>query len=140
NLTSEADAARTIAEAARTRPAGEWVLGRGWNQNKWPGQAFPTKASLDAVISDRPVMLRRIDGHAAWLNSAALAAAGITKSTPDVAGGKIVRDPRGEPTGVLLDNALQLVDAKLPAPSPEVRARRILAAAKVATELGFTAV
>ncbi len=140
NLPSEADAAKTIAEAAKTRPAGEWLIGRGWDQNKWPGQAFPTKASLDKAVSDRPVLLRRIDGHAAWLNSKALAASGITKATKDPAGGKIIRDKKGEPTGVLVDNAMDLVDAKVPAPTADTRERRILAAARIATQLGFTAV
>jgi len=140
NLASEADAVKTVAEAARERPASEWLIGRGWDQNKWKGQKFPTKASLDAAIKDRPVLLRRIDGHAAWVNSKALAAAGITKATKDPAGGKIIRDKKGEPTGVLVDNAMDLVDAKMPTPSAETRERRILAAAKIATELGFTAV
>lgn len=140
NLPSEQDVVLTVAAAAKTRPASEWLLGRGWDQNKWPGQAFPSKASLDAVVSDRPVLLRRVDGHAAWVNSRALVEAGITKATPDPVGGKIVRDAKGEPTGVLIDNAMDLVDAKRPPATPEVIERRILAAAKIATELGFTAV
>jgi len=140
NLGSEAEAAKVVAGAAHTRTAGEWLFGRGWDQNKWKGQAFPTKASLDAVIKDRPVMLRRVDGHAAWLNSKALAEAGITKATKDPAGGKILRDKKGEPTGVLVDNAMDLVDRKLPAPTPEVIERRIRIAAGVATKLGFTGV
>jgi predicted amidohydrolase YtcJ len=139
-LGSEDEVAKVIADAAKQRPASEWLIGRGWDQNRWAGQQFPTKASLDAVVSDRPVLLRRIDGHAAWLNSRALAEANITKATPDPSGGKIIRDAKGEPTGVLVDNAMDLVEAKVPAASAEVRERRILAAAKVATELGFTAV
>lgn len=140
NLPSEAEVVKVIAAAAKTRPSSEWLVGRGWDQNKWPGQQFPTKASLDAAVSERPVILRRVDGHAAWVNSRALAAAGVTKATKDPAGGKIVRDASGEPTGVLIDNAIDLVDAKMPDASPEARERRILAAANVATELGFTAV
>lgn len=139
-LASEADVVKVVADAAKQRPASEWLIGRGWDQNRWPGQQFPTSKTLDAAVSDRPVLLRRIDGHAIWVNSRALAEAGITKATPDPAGGKIVRDAAGEPTGVLIDNATELVEAKVPAPSAEVRERRILAAAKVATELGFTAV
>ena len=138
--TSEANAAKIVAEAAKTRPVSEWLFGRGWDQNKWPGQQFPNKTTLDAAISDRPVLLRRIDGHAAWLNSRALAAAGITKDSKDPPGGKILRDPNGEPTGVLVDNAQDLVDTKMAAPTADVRERRILAAAKIAVELGFTAV
>jgi predicted amidohydrolase YtcJ len=139
-LDSEAAVVAVVAEAARARPAGEWLQGRGWDQNRWPGQQFPTKASLDAAVGDRPVLLRRIDGHAAWVNSRALAAANVTRATPDPPGGKIVRDARGEPTGVLIDNAIELVTSKLPVASPEVRERRILAAARIAVEHGFTAV
>ena len=139
-LGSEAEVVRVIAAAAKDRPAGEWLVGRGWDQNRWPGQKFPTKASLDAAVSDRPVLLRRVDGHAVWLNSRALAESKITKGTPDPAGGKIVRDARGEPTGVLIDNAIDLVETKMPAATAEVRERRILAAAKIAVELGFTGV
>jgi predicted amidohydrolase YtcJ len=139
-LGSEAEVIKVAAEAAKRRPATEWLIGRGWDQNRWSGQQFPTKASIDAAISDRPVLLERVDGHAYWVNSRALAAANITKSTPDPAGGKIIRDAAGEPTGVLIDNATSLIDVKVPAPSAEVRERRILAAAKLATELGFTAV
>jgi predicted amidohydrolase YtcJ len=140
NLASEAEAVAVVAEAAAKRPAGEWLLGRGWDQNRWPGQQFPTRKSLDARVADRPVLLRRVDGHAAWVNSRALALAGITKATKDPAGGKIVRDKRGEPTGVLVDNAIDLVAAKIPAVTDDARERRIRIAAKLATELGLTAV
>jgi len=139
-LASEAATVQVIAQAARTRPAGQWLIGRGWDQNRWPGQQFPTKAALDAQVSDRPVVLERIDGHAIWVNSVALRQAGITKATPDPAGGKIVRGASGEPTGVLIDNAEGLVLAKQPAPSPEVRAHRLRAAAAVAIAAGLTAV
>ena len=139
-LPSEAETVKVVAAAAATRPAAEWLMGRGWDQNRWPGQAFPTKASIDAVITDRPVLLRRVDGHAIWVNSKALAATGITKATPDPAGGKIVRDARGEPTGVLIDNAVDLVDGKIPAASAEVRRRRITDAQKIALAAGITAV
>jgi hypothetical protein len=139
-LPSEAATIEVIAAAAKTRPAGQWLIGRGWDQNRWPGQQFPTKAALDAAVGDRPVVLERIDGHAIWANSVALRAAGITRSTPDPAGGKILRNAAGEPTGVLLDNAESLVLAKQPTPSAEVRARRIRAAAAVAIAAGITAV
>lgn len=139
-LASEADTVKVVADAAKNRPATEWLQGRGWDQNRWPGQQFPTKASLDAAISDRPVLLERVDGHAIWVNSRALAEANITKATQDPPGGKIIRDANGEPTGVFVDNATALIEAKVPAAGPDVRERRILAAAKAATELGFTAV
>ncbi len=139
-LTSEAETVTVVAAAAAKRPATEWLMGRGWDQNRWPGQAFPTRASLDAQISDRPVLLRRVDGHAIWVNSKALAAAGITKATPDPAGGKILRDGRGEPTGVLIDNAVDLVDGKIPSASADVRKRRINDAQTIALAAGITAV
>jgi len=134
------DAARIIADAAKSRPANAWLLGRGWDQNKWPGQQFPTRKLLDAAVSDRPVVLERIDGHAIWVNSVALREAGIAKAMPDPPGGKIVRDARGEPTGVLIDNAEGLIFSREPAASPELRAQRLRAAAKVAIAAGLTGV
>ncbi len=139
-LGSEEETVKVVGLAAQGRPAGEWLLGRGWDQNRWPGQQFPTKASLDAVVGDRPVVLRRVDGHASWVSSKALELAGITKSTPDPAGGKILRDAKGEPTGVLIDNAGDLVDAKMPAATPAIRERRIRAAARQAVAAGITGV
>jgi predicted amidohydrolase YtcJ len=138
-LPSEQATVQAMVLAAKERPATEWLIGRGWDQNRWPGQAFPTKSSLD-VISDRPVMLKRVDGHAIWVNSRGLAVAGIAAATPDPAGGKILRDAKGEPTGVLIDNATELVEAKIPAASAETRERRIRTAAKRAVEAGITGV
>jgi predicted amidohydrolase YtcJ len=138
NLTSEEAVAQVIAQAATGRATEEWLLGRGWDQNRWPGQRFPTRASLDAVVGDRPVALERIDGHALWLSSAALARAGITARTPDPAGGKIVRDARGQPTGVLIDNATALAEKAIPSPSAEVRERWLRQALAVVSSLGLT--
>ena len=132
--------AQAIAEAAKPRPPNEWLLGRGWDQNLWPGQQFPTKAVLDAAISDRPVLLRRVDGHAIWVNSKALEAAKITKDTKDPTGGKILRDDKGEPTGVFVDNAVELVDRAVPPDSKDAIERRIRAAAKQAVAVGLTGV
>jgi predicted amidohydrolase YtcJ len=139
-LDSEAAVVAVMADAAKTRPASQWLIGRGWDQNRWPGQQFPTRAALDAAISDRPVVMTRIDGHAIWVNSVALREAGIAKPTPDPPGGKIVRDAHGEPTGVLIDNAEGLVFAKQPAASPEQIAQRLEAAAAVAIAAGLTGV
>jgi predicted amidohydrolase YtcJ len=139
-LPSEAATVAVMAEAAKLRPAGQWLIGRGWDQNRWPGQQFPTRAALDAAIGDRPVVLQRIDGHAIWVNSVALREAGITKATPDPAGGKILRGAGGEPTGVLLDNAEGLVFSKQPEPTPEMREKRLVAAAAVAIAAGLAGV
>ena len=140
DLGSEAETVQAIAAAAKTRPADQWLIGRGWDQNRWAGQQFPTKQALDAAVSDRPVVLERIDGHAYWVNSVALRAAGVTRATRDPAGGKILRNAAGEPTGVLIDNAQALIAAKVPPATPEVREHRLRAAAAVAVAAGLTAV
>ena len=118
-LRSEAAVAeRVAAEAARAAP-GEWISGRGWDQNLWPGKAFPSRGSLDRAAPRHPVALTRVDGHATWVNSAALAAAGITRHTADPDGGIIARDRDGEVTGLLVDAAQRLVHVVLPRPSEE---------------------
>ena len=112
--------ARVKQRAERAQP-GEWILGRGWDQNRWPVKEFPTSAALDAAIPDHPVWLRRVDGHAGVANTAALRAAGVTASTRDPEGGRIVRDASGNPSGTFVDAAMGLVDTKVPPPSPELR-------------------
>jgi predicted amidohydrolase YtcJ len=107
--TSTADAVARVKAAAESVPAGRWILGRGWNQERWTEKRWPTAADLDAVVADRPVSLARADGHAVWINSAALAIAGVTSATRDPAGGEILRNPDGSPSGVLVDNAVDLV-------------------------------
>ena len=99
-------------------PGPEVLSGRGWIETHYPEKRFPTRADLDAVVSDRPVVLSRADGHALVANSRMLALAGVTRDTPDPAGGQILRDAAGEPTGMLIDNAKALVTAKVPPPSP----------------------
>ena len=93
---SEEASAALVGAAARRAAPGEWLTGRGWDQTLWEGQRFPTKASLDRVAPTHPVALTRVDGHATWANSAALADAGITRSLADPAGGRIVRAENGE--------------------------------------------
>jgi len=138
--TSAEEAAARAREAAAKLPAGEWLQGRGWDQNLWPDKKFPARETLDRAVGDRPAALERIDGHALWVSSKALALAGIDRSTDDPKGGKIVRDAGGHPTGVLIDAATQLVESVIPAPSADVRVRRILAAAGAAVAAGLTCV
>ena len=135
-----ADAARRIAELASKLPAGAWVEGRGWDQNLWPGKSFPDARDLDALIADRPVVARRVDGHAAWLNSRALAMANIGKDTADPPGGRILRRADGTPSGVLVDNAMEVLARVVPAATPEDFARRIRAAARACVAVGLTQV
>ena len=129
--------ARVKDRAQRAQP-GEWVLGRGWDQNRWPGKQFPTAAPLDAAIPDHPVWLRRVDGHAGVANSAAMRAAGVTAATRDPEGGRIIRDANGNPTGTFVDGAMSLIDTKVPPPSPELRKARVLAAAQAIAATGLT--
>jgi hypothetical protein len=135
--TYEEAIARVKERAARALP-GEWILGRGWDQNRWPGKQFPTAAPLDAAIPDHPVWLRRIDGHASVANSAAMRVAGVTSATPDPEGGRIIRDANGNPTGVFVDVAQGLIDRAVPPPSFALRKERVFASAQRIAETGLT--
>jgi predicted amidohydrolase YtcJ len=127
-----------VKPRAATTPANEWIQGRGWDQTAWPGRDFPTAAPLDAAIADHPVWLKRVDGHAGLANSAAMRLAGITASTKDPEGGRLIRDGQGNPTGVFIDHAQSLVESKIPEPTFEQRKRRVLAAAQKIAENGLT--
>jgi predicted amidohydrolase YtcJ len=132
-------AERVAARAALARP-GEWISGRGWDQNLWPGAAFPSRASLDRAAPDRPVALVRVDGHATWANSRALGIAGIDRHTADPPGGWLVRDAAGEPTGVLVDTAQELVRRVEPRPSPAQFEDAVRAAVAACLAVGLTGV
>ena len=130
---------RVRAHAA-AHPEATWVLGRGWNEQLWPDKRQPTAAQLDAVVADRPAWLRRVDGHAGWANHAALRAAGISRDTPDPPGGRIERDAQGEPTGVLVDGALDLLEKAIPARSDAQLAAGLDAALAELASVGLTGV
>lgn len=117
-------------------PSGSWILGRGWDQNLWPGREMPGHRPLTDAFPERPVWLTRVDGHAGWGNAALLAAAGITRDTADPEGGEILKDAGGNPTGVLVDAAMDLVPVP-PATREEIR-RRILAAQEHLIARGIT--
>ena len=129
---------RKVAEWGEERPTG-WIIGRGWDQNDWSGgNDFPTNKALDSLYPDRPVYLTRIDGHAAIANSAALEAAGITGKTK-VKGGKIPAR-RGKPTGILIDNAMDLVQEVIPEPDPNQMRAYLKEAEKNCLAVGLTSV
>jgi len=134
------EACRRVGARARTLRPGEWLLGRGWDQNDWPGQQFPTAADLDRVSSGHPVYLTRIDGHAGWANAKALTLAGIDAKTPDPPGGRLIRDATGAPTGVLVDGAQALVTSKIPEAPRVVRKRRLTAGLQACARAGLTEV
>lgn len=133
-------AVASIARFAADHPRARFITGRGWNQVLWPVKEFPTAAAIDAVVADRPVWLRRIDGHAGWANSRMLELAGITDDTADPVGGKILRDANGKATGVLIDLAMDLVEEQIPAPSKDEIRTAYLEAAKLLVPLGITGV
>ncbi len=138
--TSVEEIQRLVAERAKSVKPGAWIRGRGWDQNTWVEHAFPTHAMLDAVVKDIPVYLRRVDGHALWVNRKVLDLAGITASTRDPEGGRIIRDKFGNPTGVLVDNAIDLIDSVMPQPSDEERTEAFEKAVEECVKVGLTEV
>lgn len=127
-----------MKERAARASAGEWLVGRGWDQNDWPVKAFPTAAQLDAAFPNNPVWLKRIDGHAGVANTAALRAANVTAAAKDPDGGKIIRDASGAPTGVFIDTAQGLVERAIPEPTFAQIKARVHAAAQQIARLGLT--
>jgi predicted amidohydrolase YtcJ len=109
-----AEFARRIGAYAQTKPKGTWITGGDWDHELWTPAALPTRQLIDAVTPEHPVFVSRLDGHMSLANSLALRIAGVTRDTPDPAGGTIVRDANGEPTGILKDTAQGLVDDHIP--------------------------
>ncbi|MBF7075012.1 amidohydrolase [Glaciecola sp. MH2013] len=147
---SEAEAVKRVQSFVSAHPMTEksgktsdsqaWLIGRGWNQVLWDNKAFPTKASLDAAIKTRPVVLSRVDGHAVWVNSVALELAGIDANTPSPSGGEIVKDENGQPTGLLIDNAEYLVTKLIPQANEAQLDEQLQAASDHLLSLGITSV
>ena len=130
---------RRLAEFARTVPAGAWILNGDWDHENWGGE-LPTRAWIDSVTPNNPVWINRLDGHMNLANSAALTAAGVTRDVKDVAGGTIVRDASGEPTGVFKDNAERIVDRVVPDAPAALKDRALEAAMTFVAAQGVTAV
>jgi len=126
-LTLDLSGTRSLAEAlaktaqyAADNPNRQWIIGTGWNQEVWGLGRFPTAAELDAVVADRPVYLSRVDGHAAWVNGAAMKAAGVSAASKSPGGGNIVKIG-GQPSGIFVDAAMGLFNAAIPAARPVER-------------------
>jgi predicted amidohydrolase YtcJ len=127
-----------VKERVRQTPPGQWVTGRGWIETFWKPQTFPTRIDLDKVSPDNPVFLTRADGHGAVVNSAALKIAGVDKETPNPFGGEILKDKKsGEPTGMLLDNAQELVAKNIPKPTEAEREKALLLGIEREISLGW---
>jgi predicted amidohydrolase YtcJ len=133
-----AAAQERIRAYVQTHPDRSWYLGDGWNQVVWGLGRFPLASELDAVVPDRPAVLYRIDGHALWANSAALRAAGITPETQDPVGGRIERDATGKPSGVLVDQAMELINPVIPKPSVAEEIAALKAALAHMNSVGLT--
>ncbi|RPF72027.1 amidohydrolase [Aurantiacibacter spongiae] len=134
------EALARIADYARQYPDRPWLIGRGWNQEQWGLGRFPTSEELDAVVPDRPVWMVRVDNHAAWGNSLALAAGNVTAETADPEGGRIERLAGSrEPAGVLVDGAQALVANEIPPPLPEDRDIAFYNAQQILLSHGVTA-
>jgi predicted amidohydrolase YtcJ len=140
DATSPQEFARRIGERATKTTKGEWVLGGDWDETKWSPAELPTKELIDAVTPAMPVAVNRYDGHMVLANSLALKLAGITAQTPDPAGGVIVRDKQGNPTGALKDAAEDLLFKAVPPPSHDQRRHAIERALEHAASLGVTSV
>ena len=136
---SLAEAQAVIAQYAADNPGRRWIIGRGWNQEKWGLGRFPTAAELDAAVADRPVWLERVDGHAGWANSRAMELAGVTKASKAPSGGSITRDGSGNPAGIFVDNAAALVQGSVPQPRPEDRDLALSKAQEILLSFGITA-
>ncbi|MCO1335706.1 amidohydrolase [Microbulbifer sp. OS29] len=134
------DTLQSIKQHAKSLEPGEWLLGRGWNQVTWPGKQFPTRAQLDTLELNHPIWLRRVDGHAGWANSKALQLANISKNTQAPEGGEILRDSKGKPTGILIDNAMSLLQKAIPSPTLTQEKKSLQNAFSKALTLGLTSV
>ncbi len=137
---SYAEVVERVRAAAAGLPAGEWVRGRGWDQNDWAEKGFPEHGPLSAAVPDHPVWLTRIDGHAALLNARALELLGIDAATADPPGGRFLRNAVGQPTGVLVDAAMGVAGGRLPGPSAAERRRQIETGAEHCLARGLTTV
>jgi predicted amidohydrolase YtcJ len=134
------DLQQRLRTYSAANPGDSWIVGRGWNQELWPDKRFPTAADLDAIVADRPVALKRVDGHALVVNTAALKAAGISAATEYPAGGRIERDSAGVATGLLIDAAMPLVEQHIPPPTQAQREQALAKAQELLLANGVTAV
>ena len=138
DASSASEAVENVAAYAMGNTEQPWLVGRGWNQEQWPDRAFPTATQIDEKLSSRPVWLIRVDGHAGWANTKALEIAGITADTKDPVGGQILRDSNGNPTGVLIDNAMAMVESQLPEENNQLLKARLNAAGSHLLSQGVT--
>ena len=134
------EALQRVRQYAQEYPDQPWIQGRGWNHTHWEINRFPTAEELDRAVEDRPVWLRRVDGHAGWANSRAMEMAGVDAGTKDPEGGKIIRDEEGNPTGVFVDGAMSLIASQIPDRTGQERERALTLAMDRMSAHGLTGV
>src|SRR2546425_7716027 len=140
NASTPAELVRRIAARVRTIPKGEWLLGGNWDEQQWSPATMPDRTLIDPATRAPPALASRYDGHMALANSAAIRLAGVTAATADPPGGVIVRDARGEPTGLFKDAAIPIINKVVPPFSHEQRLKAARRAIKHAASLGVTSV
>jgi len=140
NSISEQDAVDRTFSYAKSNTELTWIQGRGWNQTQWPSNTFPSAKSLDILFPNQPVWLKRVDGHAGWANSKAMAIAGINKATLSPEGGEIIKDENGLPTGIFIDNAMALIDNSIAPLSVKQQKQVLVKAMNSLASYGLTSV
>lgn len=139
--TSTSEIISMVRSAVSRTPRGEWIEGRGWDQNDWQVKKFPTSDLLNKAAPNNPVAFSRVDGHAFWVNQIVLDLAGITSATSDPDGGRIVRLPgSNKPSGILIDNAMLLINDIKPEPTYELKKRRIVQSLSYSLKFGLTTI
>ena len=137
---SEIEAAEKVAQRVAVSKPEQWIRGSGWNQDEWQTKSFPNKLILDRIAPNNPVYLVRIDGHACWVNKCVLEIAGINRQTTDPPGGKILRDANGEPTGIFINAAMDLINKFVPEPNEQEMLEAIRLATEECASVGITSV
>jgi len=140
DMRSSDDVGKLVHDAAAKSVRGRWIRGRGWNQELWQDKNFPTHGILDRAAPNNYVLLVRVDGHAIWVNKNVIELAGVTRATSDPIGGRILRDQNGEPTGVFLDAAMELITSKIPPPTDAEIENAIILASDTCARYGLTEV
>jgi len=140
NSISEQEALARVVQYAANNPTLTWITGRGWNQEQWQNKSFPTATTLDKAFPNKPVWLRRVDGHAGWANTKAMELAGISSVTQSPEGGDIIRDSKGQPTGIFVDNAMALIEKNIAQLTIEQQKNILLKAMYSLASLGLTSV
>lgn len=137
---SEQDSVDRVVTHAKSNPELSWIRGRGWNQELWESARFPSAKALDEYFPDIPIWLVRVDGHAGWANSAAMKLAGVSSSTLTPEGGEIIRDSKGNPTGIFVDNAMSLITQAIPTYTKAEQQKALDLAESHLLSLGITSV